>query len=615
MSVVPKKATINEIFASEKYFIDFYQREYKWRTEHVVALLDDMFYRFEQDYDPDEDPTEENVSRYDWYYLNTYITNKYNEKTYIVDGQQRLTTLTLILIKLFHLAESHKDSVLDLVKSKICGPGISGPTFWMGQNGREGVFDALMKNADIKPTGVSQENIITNFNETSRYLDDKLNTKHKFKCFVIYFVTRIVLVNIHIDKSQDVPMVFEVINDRGERLKPYEVFKGQILGQLSKNDIDSRYHPSWKESIEPLERRSPDQPDEFFKYYFKAKYGDSEYQQRQFDGDYHRIVLSNEWNDRIGLKKNSQNVKTYVSTILPYYARLYNKIVDENVYDKPFGEYVYYNALNEQDRQYLLIVSACKLNDPDEDNKIKEVSRLFDRHFVLLQLYGCYDSSSFTEIIFELNKSIREKSLSEIKEIFNNSLFNYINEQKHTILSASNPFEYTPFRDAGPNLAIRFKRYFFARIDNFIASGINPALKLTLAQIDDVVKKTGHKTGYHIEHILAQNDENRKLFNDDEEVFQRERNRLGAQLILKGLDNISSNDETYENKLNTYNNVSISNLWNRSLRADFYSTNKDFHAFKDGFKLPFKPYDVFNATSIEERHRLLFELVKLIWYF
>ena len=33
-------------------------------------------------------------------------------------------------------------------------------------------------------------------------------------------------------------MVFEVINDRGERLKPYEILKGKLLGQINKNELD-----------------------------------------------------------------------------------------------------------------------------------------------------------------------------------------------------------------------------------------------------------------------------------------------------------------------------------------------------------------------------------------
>ena len=55
---------------------------------------------------------------------------------------------------------------------------------------------------------------------------------------------------------------------------------------------------------------------------------------------------------------------------------------------------------------------------------------------------------------------------------------------------------------------------------------------------DDLISKTGSVNGFHIEHILADNADNLALFNNNEEDFYRERNRLGGLLLLKGKDNI-----------------------------------------------------------------------------
>lgn len=85
MSIVPQKMNINEIFSNVKYYIDFYQREYKWKKIHVESLLDDIFYRFELEYKAHIDPTEESIDKYDWYYLNSFMKNNYNGKTYIVE--------------------------------------------------------------------------------------------------------------------------------------------------------------------------------------------------------------------------------------------------------------------------------------------------------------------------------------------------------------------------------------------------------------------------------------------------------------------------------------------------------------------------------------------------
>ena len=132
MEVNPDKQNINELFSTTNYHIDFYQREYKWKTDQVKQLIDDIFYHFEQSYGKhqDLDPTEANVTQsYSWYYLNTYITNKTEGQIFVVDGQQRLTTLTLMLIALYHQCGTDAHDSPDLrnwLRTKIVGIGVGG---------------------------------------------------------------------------------------------------------------------------------------------------------------------------------------------------------------------------------------------------------------------------------------------------------------------------------------------------------------------------------------------------------------------------------------------------------------------------------------------------------
>jgi hypothetical protein len=237
------------------------------------------------------------------------------------------------------------------------------------------------------------------------------------------------------------------------------------------------------------------------------------------------------------LKRNVNNIKKFINDDFRYYSRLYFKLMDQNIYNKPYGEYVFYNSLTDQDRQLLLILAACKVNDPKEDEKIKIVSKLLDRHYVLLHLFGCYDSNSFTKTIIYINKNIRDKDIDDIRYGFDQKLLEDINIVKNT--SINQPFEYAFFKDTSNNLGIRFVRYFFARIENYLSTNINNQ-RLNASQYYNYVRNTGSVNGYHVEHILSNNTENKALFNNDEENFQKERNRLGALLLLKGKDNISS---------------------------------------------------------------------------
>jgi len=208
MSINPTNQNVMELFSINKqYLIDFYQRDYQWKKEHMDRLLEDLFYRFSMEYRPNLDVNEENISQFDWYYLNAYVTNDYKGKTYIVDGQQRLTSLTLILIKLYHLAEKYDlPHRKELVKEHIMGTGISGYTYWMGINERKSVLEDLFINDRQTITKLSNDisisNLYKNYDFAGRKLVEFLNTSHKFESFLIYFLTRVNLVRIHIQDTK-----------------------------------------------------------------------------------------------------------------------------------------------------------------------------------------------------------------------------------------------------------------------------------------------------------------------------------------------------------------------------------------------------------------------------
>lgn len=612
MDINTKEHNINELFSiNRQYFIDFYQRDYQWRKEHIEKLLEDLFYRFGLEYKPSHDANEETVSKYDWYYLNAYVTNEYNGNIFIVDGQQRLTSLTLILIKLYHLSTYYDlDDFCEFIKEHISGMSLNGRKFWMGHNTRKNVLEDLFKNGeqtrdDLPDDDISILNLYKNYSVIDKELDSFLTNSHKFKAFSIYFLQKVMLVRIHINNTKDVPMVFEVINDRGERLKPYEVLKGKLLGQISKAEIDN-YHLIWQRHIHNIQGIDEKEVDIFFRYYFRSKYVDTHAEYREYDGEYHKTIYDPKWNSKIQLKQNIIGVKEFVSETLNYYADLYVKMLkDSKSEDSPISQSLFYNDLNDQDRQFLLILSACKINDSDELRKIKLVSRSFDKHFTILQLTGSYDSNKFTESLIELNRNIREKEYEEIEQIYNQQILKDISQAKG--VQVDSPFEWNYFKDASNhNLGIRFIRYYFARIEHFIAGKFNKRAE----NYYNLVRNTGTVYGHHVEHIIADNEENRKLFNNDEELFYSERNKVGALLLLKGRDNQSSGNETYSEKLKTYSGTL---LWNQTLCPDFYHSNKDFEDFMKEYKLNFKPYDVYDSNSVLARQKLLFELTKLIW--
>lgn len=613
MSINPQKKDVTALFSIHKpYLIDFYQRDYKWKKEDVKKLLEDIFYRFNLEYKEDRDVTDDAISKYDWYYLNTYVTNQYGGNIFLVDGQQRFTTLSLILIKLYHMTKKYDElqNVNRVIEDRIAGSTITGREFWMGYGERKEALEDLFKNEkqtkpDLEETNVSIRNIYQNYTIIDQQFDSLLQNTHKLLAFSLYFLSRVMLVQIDIDDTTDVPMIFEVINDRGVRLKPYEVLKGKLLGQIAKEEVDP-YHATWQEHIHRIQDISDEEADYFFRSYFRAKYVETHAEYREFDGEYHKTIYEPKWDKRIKLKQNVKNVKNFIKSQFSYYADLYWKIVEASWQENSnLGPYLFYNDVNDQDRQILLIMSACRANDEEEESKIKLVSRLFDKHFTLLQLMGAYDSNKFTESLINLNRSIRNKSCAEIEEIYNSQILADISGAKE--IEVKSPFVWSYFKEASKlRLGDKFIRYYFARIEHFIAVNIGkPA-----SDFYNLVRNTGPVYGYHIEHIVADNEENRELFVNDEELFIAERNKLGALLLLRGRENEASGREVYSKKLKTYVG---SLLWNQTLCPDFSHSNKALQEFDQKFNLQLQIYSRYDSEAIKERQKILFKLTKLIW--
>ena len=126
----------------------------------------------------------------------------------------------------------------------------------------------------------------------------------------------------------------------------------------------------------------------------------------------------------------------------------------------------------------------------------------------------------------------------------------------------------------------------------------------------------GRSNAYHVEHILARNDESRGLFKGDggeldEALFENERNRFGGLLLLKGQDNQSSGNELYSDKLRTY--TGNAPYLAQTLVPDFYKSNSAMQAFIQESGLAFVPAPEFTRDTLDKRSELFYAMTQRIW--
>ena len=227
----------------------------------------------------------------------------------MVDGQQRLTTLTLILLKLHTRAKSLGSKTAGWLATKIAGYAGTEHQFWMCHLKHLHVLKALLDGTDPASiqtdTGITARNMVTNYQLISAELDTRLIGLHRFDTFVHYFLSRLVLINLSVDATH-VPMVFEVINDRGVRLKPHEILKGKLLGQISKVELESgKFNETWESQLQSVNAFREDEIDNFFRYWLKAKFSENRKAGQRFDGDYHREMFTRDVNTQLKLDRKS----------------------------------------------------------------------------------------------------------------------------------------------------------------------------------------------------------------------------------------------------------------------------------------------------------------------
>ena len=165
-----------------------------------------------------------------------------------------------------HRAAAYDSELSDWVKNKIFGQSGYKKTFWMRHEAHLATLEALFKEKiDDAPidSGLTADNMVKNYKEIKSWLDQNIKEKHQLETFIFYFLRRLVLINLSVEQT-DVPMVFEVINDRGVRLKPYEILKGKLLGQIDKIILDKKqYNQLWEDKTRAINKLSDDETDRF----------------------------------------------------------------------------------------------------------------------------------------------------------------------------------------------------------------------------------------------------------------------------------------------------------------------------------------------------------------
>lgn len=289
-----KDKTLAEVLRGQRYTVESFQREYRWQREHIEALISDLSISFLKNYKVGD--TIEDYDSYDCYYMGPIVLCDEKKELSIVDGQQRLTSFTLLLLFLKH-AQAKFNLATELAKDikqylYVTKGGKS--TLILNVPNRINVLEHLynspetpFEHAEIIESTVedksksnfqdeSVENIIERFEDISKLFPVEINTLEILPIFIEWLLEKVVMVEVKAYSLENAFTIFETMNDRGLSLNSTEILKGILLSKIEDEVKSEEMNKFWKERIAEIKSITGTDKDlDFFRAWLRAKYADT----------------------------------------------------------------------------------------------------------------------------------------------------------------------------------------------------------------------------------------------------------------------------------------------------------------------------------------------------
>lgn len=591
--------TVKELLKGRKYAIDYYQREYKWGRKQIQELINDLTSRFLDDYK--EEHHRGQVSEYGHYFLGPIIISNKDNMDYLVDGQQRLTSLTLLLIYLRNLQEERSDQVNidDLIFSEKYGE----KTFNMQVPERLACMETLFAGRQVDENGEPESihNIISRYHDIVELLPEEV-TNQALPFFIDWLTENVHLVEITAFSDEEAYTIFETMNDRGLSLSPTDMLKGLLLSNISDTTKRTDAENMWKGRIQELQEFDKEAPSDCFKTWLRSQYANKIRERRKdanpedFDligTEFHRWVRNNSID--LGLF-SSNEYYAFIKSDFDFYSKQYLKLLEASKDMIDGLEHVFYNAGHGFTLQNILLLAPLKPDDPPEVIRLKiRLAAIYLDIFLTRRLWNFHSIaySTMQYAMFTVMRDIRGLD----PEPLANVLFEKLERQEEN------------FSDEEYGLSVHQQnRKYLHRI---LARMIDYSEKQSgmPSHYLEYVNITGNSR-YEVEHIWADKPERHKDEFAHPNDFQEYRNYLGGLLLLPKKFNASYGALPYNEKLEHYN---TQNLLDRSLHPLSYEHNPGFINFIERSSLPFKPHTQFKKADVDERHELYRQIALKVW--
>lgn len=592
-----------DVLNAQKYTVDYFQREYSWEQKHIEQLVTDLTTAFLNEY-TQADSRSDGIN-YNNYYLGPFVVSiKEGGKRSIIDGQQRLTSLTLLLIYLNNLQKELR--VEEKIESMIFSEHRGDKSFNITVDDRTSCLNALfttgiytIQNND----NASVRNMAQRYQDIVEMFPDELKNE-SFAFFIDWLKFNVIMVEIIAYSDENAYTIFETMNDRGLNLTSSDMLKGFLLSHYKNTEKRKKADDLWRKSMLSLHEYEKDEDLHFFQAWLRARYAQNIRQGR--------IGAKNEDFEKIGTRfhswvrdnlaiikldtKDHTSLDRFIDQEFQFYLQAYLNILAAQYNFIPALQHVYYiNCWGiATSLSYPLMLAPLQLNDTPDivRQKIDLVARYIELFAVLRSLNNRrFAASSIRYTMYTLVKEIREKSLSELKSI--------LSQKAQEISEKFENFHKVEFYNNR-----NFIKFLLCRITAYVdeLAGINTTF-------ETYYYPTQGKP-FEIEHIWAKQFKQHQDEFAQAYEFENYRNKLGDLILLPKGTNQSYGDMTFEQKMPHYLKE---NLLAKSLCKKTYENNPNFIKLSTKYNLPFKAYDQFKKADIDSRQKLYQAICERIW--
>lgn len=485
MSFIPTETSIGRVLSNNiQYLIPRYQRKYVWKEEQWKNLIEDIMLSMTL------------IDENNYHFLGSFIFEKKTSGWIVIDGQQRLTSLTLLISvvskKFLSLNEEklyegirkycvYKDDSgndkIRLVNDEIST--FSNIVFDYFE--QEHICNSIDEYFEQEKIDISKNNCIfvECFNYFEKYIDDMLISKNEVEKVNWLIKLRDAIINLKaieivVDKEQEGHIIFEILNSRGLPLEQNELLKNYIFMYYPNSVGSDIAKDKWNKIVSNIEGQSISSLKRFISHYITHVFGKVSQKQE------YRTIRDN---------VDKKNVKQFLDDL----------VVKSEMYkdfNNPYGsnysptiKYVLQFLLNNNNYQFRPILLSLfeAYNQTKLSQEKLEKYMVSIKNFLSIYVLICKEKTNTLEsIIYEYASELHKNFTNSLAKEFITKLFEKVSREKFSASFSQLTFSNRQTQHNLIRNARKEARYILFEYEIY------------LSRIDDYTL-----TKFTIEHILA----------------------------------------------------------------------------------------------------------------